>query len=396
MRVTQLALEDFRSYERVRLDLDPGITAFVGPNGRGKTNLLEAIHLLARGDSPRARDDQEMVRWGAVLARASATVEHGHRASVAALPFPNGPARTDTNRVEVLLFAPPPGERRRARRYLVNGAGKRAEDALGAIIVVAFFPEDVELLTAPPSARRRYLDAMIGQVDRAHRADTREYARVVEQRNALLRAFASGRDPAAGVAAPAQELAFWDVELCRLAARISLRREDAVRELVPAFERDATRFAGSSGTTLAYEAQVAGASVDERESAFHTLVLEKRDRELWQATTLVGPHREDFIVSGDGRRFASFASRGEQRSAVLALKLAEAEWLRARSDDPPIFLLDDVLSELDPGRREALVAALPADAQTLLTAALPAGLPPGVLQRARVVPIPFVPAEGRP
>ena len=394
MRVTELTLEDFRSYERVRLELDPGITAFIGPNGRGKTNLLEAIHLLARGDSPRARDDQELVRWGAVLARASATVERAYRPSGTALPAPSKPPSTDTKRVEVLLFAPPPGERRRPRRYLVNGAGKRAEDALGAIIVVAFFPEEVALLTAAPSARRRYLDAMIGQVDRAHRADTREYARVVEQRNALLRAFAAGRDPDAEATAPTQELAFWDTELCRLAARISLRREEAVRELVPAFEREATRFAGAAGTTLAYQAQAAGASVEERESAFHTLVVEKRDRELWQATTLVGPHREDLIVSGDGRPFASFASRGEQRSAVLALKLAEAEWLRGRSDDPPIFLLDDVLSELDPGRREALVAALPADAQTLLTAALPAGLPPGVLERARVVAIPLASVEG--
>ena len=373
MRVTELALEDFRSYERIRLEIDAGITAFVGQNGRGKTNLLEAIHLLARGESPRARDDQDLVRWGAVLARAAATVERAG----------------ETKRVEVLLFAPPPGERRRPRRYLVNGAGKRAEDALGSIIVVAFFPEDVDLLTAAPSARRRYLDAMIGQVDRAHRADTREYARVVEQRNALLRAIAAGRDPSGGVATPTQELEFWDAELCRLAARISLRREEVVRELVPAFERDAARFAGAAGTTLAYQAQAIGASVDEREVAFHALVLEKRDREIWQATTLVGPHREDLIVTSDGRPFASFASRGEQRSVVLALKLAEAEWLRDRSDDPPIFLLDDVLSELDPVRREAFVAALPADAQTLLTAALPAGLPPGILQRARIVAVPF-------
>lgn len=378
MRVTELALEDFRSYERIRLDLGPGITAFVGPNGHGKTNLLEAIHVLARGDSPRTRDDQEMVRWGTVLARASATVQQAE----------------ETKRVETLLFAPPPGERRRPRRYLVNGAGKRAEDALGEIVVVAFFPEDVELLTAPPAARRRYLDAMIGQVDRAHRADTRSYTRVIEQRNALLRTFAAGRDSGGEAAAPTQELAFWDSELCRLAALISLRRDEAVRDLSPAFEREATSFAGAAGTTIAYQAQVRGATAEEREKAFMELVVEKRDRELWQATTLVGPHREDLLVSGDGRPFASFASRGEQRSAVLALKLAEAEWLRQRTDDPPIFLLDDVLSELDPGRREALIAALPADTQALLTAALPAGLPPGVVRRARVVAVPFVSAEG--
>lgn len=375
MRITELSLEDFRSYERLRLDLAPGVTAFVGANGQGKTNLLEAIQLLARGDSPRAREDPEMVRWGAELGRASATVEQ----------------RDDTIRVEVLLFAPPPGERRRPRRYLVNGAGKRAEDALGAIIVVAFFPEDVELLTAAPAARRRYLDAMIGQVDRAHRAETREYGRVLEQRNALLRAAATQRDTSGPEDhLPATETAFWDGEVCRLGARISLRRERAVRDLRPGFESAARRFADAAGTRIEYVAQATGATVEEREHNLRRLLQEKRQRELWQGTTLVGPHRDDLAVTGGGRPLASFASRGEQRSAVLALKIAEAGWLCERTGDPPIFLLDDVLSELDPGRREALIGALPAGAQTLLTAALPAGLPPAVLSHARIVEIPLV------
>lgn len=376
MRVTELVLEDFRSYERLRLDLAPGVTAFVGPNGKGKTNLLEAIHLLARGDSPRAREDPEIVRWGATLARASGTVERADGGS----------------RVEILLFAAAAGERRRPRRYLLNGAGKRSEDALGEIVVVSFFPEDVELLTAAPAARRRYLDAMIGQVDRAHRADTREYARVLEQRNALLRGAAARRDSDAGDdVMPVTETAFWDAALCRLAAQISIRRERAVHELIPGFEAAAARFSSTAGTVLAYVAQTAGATVEEREEGYRSLVREKRERELWQGTTLVGPHREDLGVTGAGRPLAAFASRGEQRSAVLALKLAEANWLRERTGDPPIFLLDDVLSELDPARREALVDALPADAQTLLTAALPAGLPPSIAAGATIVEIPFSP-----
>ena len=373
MRVTELVLEDFRSYERLRLDLAPGVTAFVGANGQGKTNLLEAIHLLARGDSPRAREDPDMVRWGAQLGRASATVEQ----------------KDDTTRVEVLLFSPPPGGRRRPRRYLVNGAGKRAEDALGEIVVVAFFPEDVDLLTAAPAARRRYLDAMIGQADRVHRAETREYARVLEQRNALLRA-AAAQHATSDDPVPVAETAFWDSELCRLGARISLRREQVVHELTPGFEEAAQRFAEAAGTRLEYTAQVSGATAEEREEDLRRLLLEKRDRELWQGTTLVGPHREDLTVTGGGRPLAAFASRGEQRSAVLALKLAEAGWLCGRTGDPPIFLLDDVLSELDPARREALIDALPTAAQTLLTAALPAGLPPSVVAHARIVEIPLV------
>src|SRR6267142_1911844 len=167
MRVTALALEDVRSYATVDLVLARGITAFIGPNGAGKTNLLEAIHLAARGDSPRAHDDTELVRWG-----------------------------TNTGRVRV----------------------------------------DVELLGAAPSARRRYLDAMLAQIERAHRRETREFQRVVEQRNALLRA---ARDE---LALPEDEMAFWDRELVRLASSISLRRALLVAELVEPFRAATARF----------------------------------------------------------------------------------------------------------------------------------------------------------
>lgn len=365
MRVQRLVLEDFRSYDRADITLAPGLTAFVGPNGAGKTNLLEAMHLLARGDSPRARDDAEMVRWGAAMARAAAeTVRDG-----------------ETARVETLLFAPVEGERRPPRRYLVDGAAKRAEDALGRIVVVAFFPEDVELLAQAPSARRRYLDAMIAQVHRRHRADAREYQRVVEQRNALLRALREEQ------AAPDHQLAFWDAELCRLAATISLRRIEAVHEIRRPFREAIERWSGEHLVDVAYTTPAEGETEEQRVAAYRRLVAEKQEREMWQGSTLVGPHREDLAVTSGGRDLPSFASRGEQRSVVLALKLAEAAWLRERTGTTPIFLLDDVLSELDPERRHRLVDALPADAQALLTSALPAGLPPGLAERATVVPV---------
>jgi len=362
MRVARLLLEDFRSYARAERELAPGVTALVGRNGAGKTNILEAIHLIARGDSPRARDDAELVRWGANTARVSARVERVD----------------DARTVDVLVFAPAEGERRRPRRYLLDGAGKRAEEAIGELAVVSFFPEDVQLLAEAPSARRRYLDAMVAQVQRRHRAESREYQRILEQRNALLRAL---RDEGR----PTTELAFWDTELVRLAASISLRRLEAVRELVAPFRAAATRFAGADALSLAYAAQVEGDTLEERSAAYQALLAQKRDRELWQGTTLVGPHREDLAVSALGRALPSFASRGEQRSAVLSLKLAEAAWIRDRIGELPVFLLDDVLSELDPGRRDALVDALPEGAQTLVTAAFEAGVPERLLERADVV-----------
>ncbi len=367
MQVRHLALEEFRSYDRAEVALAPGITAFVGANGAGKTNLLEAIHLAARGDSSRARDDAEMVRWGASIGRVRVEVEHAEH----------------TRRVEVLVFAPATGERRRPRRWLLDGAGKRADDAIGELKVVAFFPEDVALLAEAPAARRRYLDAMIGQVDRRHRADSREYQRVLEQRNALLRALRESGAPA-GEARRSAELAFWNESLCALGGVVADRRALAVREIGPAFARAIATFTGGGTLELTYASQVEGAAAQERSAGYRRLVEEKGEREIWQGTTLVGPHREDLAVSGGGRPLPAFASRGEHRSVVLSLKLAEADWLRARSGEEPVFLLDDVMSELDPRRREALVGALPADAQVLVTAALPVGLPAALLARAAV------------
>ena len=365
MRVSDLALEDFRSYAEVTLAFGRGVTAFVGVNGAGKTNLLEAVHLAARGDSPRAHDDTELVRWGATSARVRVEVDRaeGHR------------------RIELVLFAPPDGERRRPRRYLLDGAGKRADETAGEVVVVAFFPEDVDLLGAAPSARRRYLDAMLGQIDRAHRRETREFQRVVEQRNALLRV---ARDE---MTLPDAEIAFWDHELVRLAASLSLRRSRLVSELAPVFNDASSRFSGGTSLDIAYGGQVTGDSVEERVAAYERLLREKRERERWQGTTLVGPHRDDLIVTSSGRDLPSFASRGEHRSAVLALKVAEAAWLAARVGETPVFLLDDVLSELDPGRREALANAIPADAQTFLTTASTASLPEALRDRATVVPV---------
>jgi DNA replication and repair protein RecF len=365
MRVAAIGLEDFRSHEDRTLELAPGITAFVGPNGAGKTNILEALHLIARGASSRAGDDAEMIRWGAPLARVGV----------------DACKADDRVHLEVTLFAPVVDLRRRPRRYTADGAPRRADDVTGTIAVVAFFPEDTDLLASAPSARRRYLDAMVAQVDRSHRADTRAFANVLTQRNALLRA---GRDQEP---VSESEIAFWDTEVVRLATAISLRREAAVRELRPAFRAAAAGLGADPTPDVAYAGQVQGATAEERAEGYRALIAQKRDRERWQATTLVGPHREDLAVATGARPLPTFASRGEQRSAVLALKLAEAEYIRAHIGEPPIFLLDDVLSELDTAHREALCQALPEGVQALLTAAVPTSIPEALRRRATVTQI---------
>ena len=307
-----------------------------------------------------------MIRWGREFARVAVEIDGGD----------------DRRRLDVTLFALAAGVRRRPRRYTSDGAPRRADDVIGAFTVVAFFPEDTELLASAPAARRRYLDAMVAQVDRAHRADTRAYTRVLQQRNALLRAGTEEEQ-----AIPESELAFWDNELARLSASISLRREVAVREFRDAFRAAAGSLGADPVPDVAYAGQVRGDTEDERADAYRRLIIEKRDRERWQGNTLVGPHRDDLAVAAAERPLPTFASRGEQRSAVLALKLAEAEWIRGRSHKMPVFLLDDVLSELDGPRREALARAIPVDAQALVTAAVLASVPDQLRERATLVPI---------
>lgn len=368
MRVRHVVLEDFRSYPSLDLALGEGATVFVGPNGAGKTNLLEALVLLAHGSSPRATEDSDLVRWGASGARVRADV-----------------ARAEgERRLEAVLLAQGAGARHRAKRFLVDGAAKRAVDVAGELRVVAFFPEEVALLCEAPSARRRYLDALIGQVDRRYRHEVLELQRVLEQRNALLRAAREEARPVGD-----EEMAFWDDELVRLGSRVAARRVRTVDEVAPHFARTHQLLAGASGTTVRYVCQVAPGDADHMAEAYRDLLAVRREHEAWQGTTLVGPHRDDLLVSAGGRPLPTHASRGEHRTAVLALKLAEASWIVEQTAEEPVYLLDDVLSELDPERRERLAAAVPRPAQCLITAGSPVGLPETLARgaaRLEVVP----------
>ncbi len=363
MRATRLVLEDFRSYAALDLPLDDGVTVLIGPNGAGKTNVLEALALLAWGSSPRTSHDEHLVRWGAALARSGADVSR---------------AETETHRLEVTLFAPPPGERRHPKRFRLDGAAKRLAEVAGELRVVAFFPEEVALLCEAPAARRRYLDAIIGQVDRRYRRDVVDLQRVTEQRNALLR-----RAREEGWVPGEDEMAFWNVELARLAGAVAARRASVVAELGPHFSRAHAAIAPGEGEIGAeYACQVPVGTAEEMAAAYGALLPERREHEVWQGATLVGPHRDDLRIAADGRPLPTFASRGEHRTAVLALKLAEASWLVEQTADLPVFLLDDVLSELDPDRRERLAGAVPDAAQALLTATAASAVPETLSRRA--------------
>jgi DNA replication and repair protein RecF len=374
----RLALEDFRSYASAELRPNPGLTVVSGPNGAGKTNLLEAIFVAITGRSHRAVTDAELVRIGSPFARV--------RLELASLP--------GVTTVELVLpgATPPPGLR---KRLTVNGVPRRASSVTEVARAVLFRPEEMMLLVGPPSDRRRFLDGILAQRDRRVARDLADLGRVVAQRNALLRAI---RAEEADLGA----LAFWDEQLATIGARVMLARRGLVAELdrrIDTFhaavvedadsvddrdtDADMTGRAGSRSLRLAYMDTLKEAwpgrdearlpTPDELTAAFRTRIADIRQKEAWNGVSLVGPQRDDLRVELGGRDVALHASRGQQRTLILALKLVETELL-AEDGPRPLILLDDVFSELDPRRARRLAALLEGRGQVIVTTADPRAL----------------------
>jgi DNA replication and repair protein RecF len=366
MHVTHLTLRDFRNYDRLELGLETGTTLFYGPNAAGKTTILEALFYLATTRSPRAGADRELVRWDA-------------EGDIGTPPFARllcDVRRNDGKvRLEVLV-------QRRAddEGQLVNTSIKtvrvdrktvRALDLVGNLRVVLFTPADLALVTGAPSERRRSLDVTLSQLDGRYVRTLSHYQKVVQQRNSLLRAWRERRRPQRSAA---DELAFWDRELSISGAYVLRERLAAVAELNtligPIFCQVT---AGATPLIAAYQSSVATleGTPDERtiESALVAHLERIRDDEIGRGQTLIGPHRDDLLLTMGGISIGTYGSRGQQRSATLALKLGEAELMRTRAGDAPVLLLDDLLSELDAERRTHLLATLARpDQQTLVTA----------------------------
>ena len=370
MRLTRLALEDFRSYPAAELRPDPGLTIVAGPNGAGKTNLLEAIAVAVTGRSHRAGTDAEMVRHGQPFGRV--------RLDLAAADG------RETARVELLLPAEdaPPEIR---KRLLLNGLPRRPATIGETVRAVLFRPEEMLLLVGAPSERRRFLDAILGQRERGAARDLLELARILAQRNALLRAIRREESPVDG-------LAFWDEQLATVGARVMAARIALVSELAATIPtlHDAVAPAEEVGeqVRLSYADTLkdawpergvgSGAPVPaELAEAFRRRIRAVREKELWNGASLVGPQRDDLRVELGGREVATHASRGQQRTIILALKLAETDLLAAGGAPTPIVLLDDVFSELDAGRSERVLRLLLERGQVLVTMADLASLPGG-------------------
>jgi DNA replication and repair protein RecF len=383
VRLTRLALEDFRSYPAAELVLEPGLTIVAGPNGAGKTNLLEAVHVAITGRSPRATADHELVRHGRPFARVRLDLADTER--------------DESARIELLL----PGLDAPAKvrkRLQLNGLARRASTISETARTVFFRPEEMLLLVGSPGERRRFLDAILAQRDRRVAHDLAELSRVLAQRNALLRAIRREEASADG-------LGFWDGQLTDLGARVMAARLVLVRDLagrIPAVhdlvapeEERADRVVLSYADTLkeswtAAERAAVGEAASAGELAallaepFRRRIAEVRQKEEWNGVSLVGPQRDDLRVTLRGVDVAAHASRGQQRTIILALKLAERDLLAENDAPTPIVLLDDVFSELDPDRSARALDLLLDRGQVLVTTADESALPSA---RRRGVPV---------
>jgi DNA replication and repair protein RecF len=342
--VRALRLVTFRSYASLDAGFLPGPQVVVGPNAAGKTNLVESLVVLGTGHSHRATLDGELISWAADFARLEADVEEG---------------AGGVSTVELLITRTPAGGGR--KRAFVNGVARRPS-ALNAVLpVVLFAPEDMSLIVGSPAGRRAQIDILVAQTVPAATATMATYSRALTQRNNLLRAI---RD---GVAA-ADELRFWDSVIIEEGSKIVDWRRAALAALAAPLEAAHTEIAPEEPQLqLVYLSKEAPGPDETTSEAIRRRLAETADKERWNGQTVVGPHRDDIAFVAAGRDLSGFASRGQQRTGILALKLATLEVLQAAHGRPPLLLLDDVFSELDPQRRAHLVRRIGALPQAFVT-----------------------------
>lgn len=379
MRIDHLSLTNFRNYGRLEVKFPPGATLLHGDNAQGKTNLLEALYYLATTRSPYAEQDQQLINWDVgqdeepvVVGRLVAQVTAGG----------------DQRQIEIRLIKE---EQRRQvsfrREALIDRRKVRLMDLLGNLRVVLFMPQDVALVNGPPAGRRRYMDITLCQVDPVYCRALSAYNKVLEQRNALLRQPVFDRDV----------LPIYTDKLVKLGSQIFARRARFLADLAheaqrihyeeltdgretlrlsyaPRLENGELNRAdpGASGQPAATLADwIKQADAADLMRRFSHSLTSTQEADLARGATSMGPHRDDWRFWVNGRDVGNYGSRGQQRSAVLALKLAEINWMVAETGDTPVLLLDEVLAELDEQRRALLLGYVQRGSQALLTATDP-------------------------
>jgi DNA replication and repair protein RecF len=344
-----LALSNFRNYPQLDLQPASGLNVYVGANAQGKSNLLEGIAMLGTGKSFRTSRDGDTVRNGVELA------------------VVRGEATLRTGQVELVCAIEKSGRGTR-KSYTVNGGGVRYAAYLGKIRVVTFVPADLQLAAGTPGVRRAFLNVALSQSEPRYYHELARYRKALQQKNALLRGTIDG-DP--------DLLDIYERTLIEAGTEIMLARDHLVRALAQEARRAHARFGGNERLQLTYEPNVPFdiATRDAAAAAFEARLRQTRDAERVRKTALAGPHLDDVGLSLDDVSLAAFGSQGQQRTAVLALKIAEYAVMKERSNEAPLLLLDDVLSELDEDRATAFLAEIGDYEQSFVTAThLPAPL----------------------
>lgn len=365
MKIERLVLRHFRNYEQLDLRPAPGINVLLGRNAQGKTNLLESVLFLSLGKSPRTGRDAELVQRGE--SRASVTADVVKRDS--------------SGRLQMLLRTDGP------KRILWNDSPLRPRDALGLLNAVSFFPDDLYLVKGGPGERRRMLDVLLCQADPRYRRHLSALQRILRHRNTQLKAL-QGRFDGGDL------LQVWTEQLRGEAVPLLVRRAEAVRRLGEHAARVHEQITdGAEQLQLVYKpffaeddtvAEPAWEDTETMDKLFMHAARQAERDELRRGVSLIGPQRDDvrFLIGQTDAR--TYASQGQQRTAVLALKLAELRFLWEETAENPVLLLDDVLSELDERRRTFLLHAVADNVQTFVTAVQAEPLPAHLLERSRV------------
>tara|TARA_B100000029_G_scaffold510184_1_gene601086 strand:+ start:13684 stop:14838 length:1155 start_codon:yes stop_codon:yes gene_type:complete len=340
-------MQNVRTYRELKINFNPGVYIFIGKNASGKSNLLDAISQLATTKSHRHAKEIEILSWDAFeeeefpTARIFAEVE-GLKFSV------NLEIAISSTKHRNSL------EWQSSRRFRVNGINRRASDFIGHLRVVMFSVDDLTIITGSPADRRRYLDITISQFNREYVRALQRYNRILVQRNNLLRNI---RDRRGSV----DELDFWDQEMAEIGAVILLERQVVVDKLANGAERHYSELGDEDknfsigylpGLPIKFDKEM---ETFDLASEMHKIILEGRQGDLLRGSSRFGPHRDDVNFLIDGKSAASAASRGEQRTAVLALRLSEVNLSTEITSDPPVLLLDDILSELDSNHRDKVI-----------------------------------------
>ncbi len=335
MRITSLRLRDFRGYKQVLLTPPDGVTVLVGENGAGKTNLLEAVHLCCLGRSHRTANDKEMIRREQETAAVHLAVER----------------KDGRHEVGVRLFE----NARRRKVIFVNGkTASRIGELMGHATCVIFSPEDLGLVKDGPQTRRRFLDMLLSQEQRPYFYALQTYTNALKQRNALLKQ------------GDLHQLPAWDEQLAAAAAPVVRLRREASAQLCQRAQTHYRYIGGREDEVFSLRYQGGLAESDDPAQDMLRGLHACREEDLRRQTTSFGPHRDELELTLSGEPLKAFGSQGQMRTAALSMKLAAFDLLEAMQGEPPLLLLDDVLSELDPDRRRRLIARI-GRAQALLT-----------------------------